>query len=64
MNREIYNYIIKDLENSNTFYWVNGTPEKRLMRIREYAWHLLTNMSDERYKHYELLIETIKKNKK
>ena len=46
MNMEIYDYIVKDLLSSNAFYWVNGTPAKRLMRIKEYAWHKYHNMDD------------------
>lgn len=61
MNRDIYNYIVKDLLSSNAFYWTTGCPKKRLERIKEYAWYLLTNMSDERYKHFERLVEIHKK---
>jgi len=61
MNRDIYNYIVKDLLSSNAFYWTTGCHEKRERRIKEYAWYLLTNMSDERYKHFERLVERYKK---
>ena len=61
MNRDIYNYIVKDLLSSNAFYWTTGCPQKRYERVKEYAWYLLTNMSHERYKHYERLVESCKK---
>jgi len=63
MNREIHNYIVKDLLASNAFYWTTGCPQKREQRIREYAWYLLTNMSDERYNHYERLVDGDKRRK-
>lgn len=61
MNMEIYDYIVRDLLKSNAFYWVNGTPEKRLMRIKEYAWHQYNNMSDTQF---EILLRKIEINKK
>lgn len=61
MNMEIYDYIVRDLLSSNAFYWVNGTPEKRLMRIKEYAWHQYNNMSDTQF---EILLRKIEINKK
>ena len=61
MNMEIYDYIVRDLLKSNAFYWVNGTPEKRLMRIKEYAWHQYNNMSNTQF---EILLRKIEINKK
>lgn len=61
MNRDIYNYIVRDLLSSNAFYWTTGCPKKRLERIKEYAWYLVTNMSDERYNHFERLVKKHKK---
>lgn len=61
MNMEIYDYIVRELLKSNSFYWVNGTPEKRLMRIKEYAWHQYHNMSDAQF---ELLSKKIEINKR
>jgi len=63
MNREIHNYIIRDLLSSNAFYWTTGCPQKRYERIKEYAWYLVINMSDERYKHYERLVDRDKRRK-
>ena len=37
VQKEIIKYIKKDMQKSNTMYWVNGSPEKRDMRIEEYA---------------------------
>lgn len=53
MNKKVYNYIVKDLLSSNAFYWTTGCPEKRMKRIKEYAWYLLTNMDIQKYKIYE-----------
>jgi len=61
MNMEIYDYIVKDLLTSSAFYWVNGTPAKRLMRIKEYAWHKYHNMDDA---DFERLYKKIEINKK
>lgn len=63
MNKEVHNYIVRDLLKSNAFYWVNGTPEKRLMRIKEYAWHQVTNMPVEQFERYLKKIEIENKNK-
>ena len=37
ISKKIINYIREDMQKSNTMYWVNGTPNKRDMRIEEYA---------------------------
>lgn len=63
MNKDVHNYIVRELLSSNTFYWVNGSPEKRLMRIKEYAWHLVTNMPVEQFERYLKKIEIENKNK-
>ena len=61
MNMEIYDYIVRDLLRSNAFYWVNGTPQKRLMRIKEYAWNQYHNMSDDKF---EIINKKIEINKR
>lgn len=45
IEREIIKYIKKDLQKSNTMYWVNGSPEKRDMRIAEYARYAYNKMA-------------------
>ena len=37
LEEEIINYLIKNINNSLVLDWVNGSPEKRQMRINEYA---------------------------
>ena len=37
LKKEIINYLIKNMNNSLVLDWVNGTPQKREMRIREYV---------------------------
>ena len=61
MNMDIYDYIVRELLRSNTFYYVNGTPQKRLMRIKEYAWHQYNNMSDDQF---EIINKKIEINKR
>ena len=61
MNRDIYNYIVRDLLSSNAFYWTTGCPKKRLERIKEYAWYLVTNMNQKKYEHFERLVEREKR---
>ena len=38
LEEEIINYLIKNINNSLVLDWVNGSPEKRQMKINEYAW--------------------------
>lgn len=45
INSKIEKYLISSLENSMCMHWVNGSPEKRSMRIKEYAHHKLNQMS-------------------
>lgn len=45
LNSEIVKYIANDLDKSMVMYWVNGAPEKRNMRISEYANHKALNLS-------------------
>jgi hypothetical protein len=44
IQKEIIKYIKKDLQKSNSMYWVNGSPEKRDMRIEEYARYAYARM--------------------
>ena len=64
MNQDILNYIVNDLLKSNAFHWVNGTPEKRLMRIKEYALHRYNNMPIEQWENILKQIEINKRKNK
>lgn len=65
MNIDVYNYLVDKLLGSNAFYHVNGTPEKRLARIQEYAWYLYNNMGTEEFESSLKQVEINKrKNKK
>lgn len=44
MRKKIINYLVNSLLGSMVLYWVNGTPEKRLFRIKELASHLYNKM--------------------
>ena len=44
LSKKIINYIHDDLKKSNTMYWVNGSPDKRDMRIEEYARYSYARM--------------------
>lgn len=61
MNIDVYNYLVNKLLSSNAFYHVNGTPEKRLLRIQEYAWYLYNNMGTEEF---EILLQRVEINKR
>ena len=61
MNMDVYDYIVKDLLSSNTFYWVNGTPEKRLVRIKQYAWIQYHNMSNQQWENILRQVEINKR---
>lgn len=37
--------LIQSMDKSLLFYFVNGTPEKRLFRIREFASHIYSKMT-------------------
>ena len=37
MRKKIINYLVNSLLGSMVLYWVNGTPEKRLFRVKELA---------------------------
>jgi hypothetical protein len=37
LEKEIINYLIDNINHSLVLDWVNGSPEKREMRINEYA---------------------------
>ncbi len=64
MNQDVLNYIVNDLLNSNAFHWVNGTPEKRLMRIKEFALHHYNNMPIEQWENILKQIEINKRKNK
>ena len=65
MNKDVLNYIINNLINSSAFYFVHGTPELRLKRIREYAMREYNNMSIEQWENILKQVEINKrKNKK
>lgn len=61
MRKKIINYLVRNLLSSMTLYWVNGTPEKRLFRIKELASHIYIKMSD---KHKKEIFNKIKSNVK
>lgn len=44
ISKKIINYIAEDMRKSNTMYWVNGSPEKRKIRIEEYARYAYARM--------------------
>ena len=45
LEKEIVNYFLKNLRDSLTMNWVNGSPDKREARIREYAINQYNNLS-------------------
>ena len=46
MRKIIINYLVNTLLGSMILYWVNGTPEKRLFRIRELAGQMYKKMGE------------------
>lgn len=44
ISKKITKYIEQDMRKSNTMYWVNGSPDKRDMRIEEYARYSYARM--------------------
>jgi len=46
ISKQITKYIAEDINSSNTMYWVNGSPEKREMRIKEYAHYAFMRMPE------------------
>lgn len=44
ISKQITKYIVEDTNASNTMYWVNGSPQKREMRIQEYARYAYARM--------------------
>ena len=44
--KKITKYIADDISKSATMYWVNGAPEKRNMRIQEYAHYAFARMPE------------------
>ena len=57
----IINYLVNNLLSSMTLYWVNGTPEKRLFRIKELASQMYKDMNEKEKKD---LFDKIKSNVK
>jgi len=46
ISKKITKYIADDISKSATMYWVNGAPEKRNMRIQEYAHYAFARMPE------------------
>lgn len=44
--KKITKYIADDISKSATMYWVNGAPEKRNIRIQEYAHYAFARMPE------------------
>lgn len=57
MRKKIINYLVQQLLSSMTLYWVNGTPEKRLFRVKEVAKQIYAQMSK---KHKQEVFDKIK----
>tara|TARA_A200000113_G_scaffold217870_1_gene224728 strand:+ start:467 stop:652 length:186 start_codon:yes stop_codon:yes gene_type:complete len=60
MKEEIINYLVRNLLSSLVLYYVNGTEDKRLFRIKEVANNIYNNMSEQEK---EELIKKINSNK-
>ena len=50
MRNKIINYLVRSLLGSMLLYFVNGSPEKRLFRIKELANHIYNKMSSQEKK--------------
>lgn len=50
MRDKIINYLVRSLLGSMLLYFVNGSPEKRLFRIKELANHTYNKMSKQEKK--------------
>jgi len=61
MRKKIVDYLIESLSNSMLLHYVNGSPAKRLFRIRELAIHLFNTMTESKK---EEIYNKIKKNTK
>ena len=46
ISKKITKYISDDISKSATMYWVNGGPQKRKMRIDEYAHYAFARMPE------------------
>ena len=46
ISKKITKYIADDISKSATMYWVNGGPQKRKMRIQEYAHYAFVRMPE------------------
>ena len=60
MKEKIINYLVRNLLSSLILYYVNGTEDKRLFRIKEVANNTYNNMSEQEK---EELIKKINSNK-
>ena len=60
MKEKIINYLVRNLLGSLILYYVNGTEDKRLFRIKEVANNIYNNMSEQEK---EELIKKINSNK-
>jgi len=60
MKEKIINYLVRNLLGSLVLYYVNGTEDKRLFRIKEVANNIYNNMSEQEK---EELIKKINSNK-
>ena len=45
IKKSILDYLYENLHKSMFMYWVNGSPQKREMRLREYVHHYYRQMS-------------------
>jgi hypothetical protein len=45
IKKSILDYLYQNLDKSMFMYWVNGTPKKREMRLKEYVSHYYNQMS-------------------
>lgn len=50
MRDKIINYLVRSLLGSMLLYFVNGSPEKRLFRVKELANHIYNKMSKQEKK--------------
>jgi len=47
LKKIIVDYLVANLSDSMVLYYVNGTPNKRLYRMRELMYNKYSNMNDE-----------------
>ena len=56
--KKIFDYFFNQIKNSMTFYWVNGSDQKRLLRMAEYCHHRVLNLTK---KERDKILKKIKK---